>query len=277
MRWSEQIRVAVLVVVFAPALLSLIEVWRSVDYYSHGFAIPVFSVAAFLPLRRRLAPASAAGGGFAVIAAALGLYLLGLAAGSAPLQGFALVTAVVGEVVIRWGWAGLRVLAFPVGFLLFMVPLPNGLVAPTIIWLQSVVSALATGLLGLGGVEVVREGNVLTLPGGERLFVAEACSGITSIITLLPLGAFVAYYTIEGWTRRLLVVACVVPLAMLGNMLRVLVTVLAAERVGAEVATSGTAHDLTGMGAFALACLGLLGVARMLRSAPSRNAASHAA
>lgn len=268
MRWSEQIRVVVLAAVFAPALLSLVEVWRSVDYYSHCFAIPAFSVAAFLPLRRRLRGTPEARGGYAVMAGALGLYLVGLAAGSAALQGYGLVAAVAGEVVARWGWAGLRVLAFPVGFLLFMVPLPNGLVAPVIIGLQSVVSAIATGLLGLGGVDVIREGNVLVLPGGERLFVAEACSGITSIITLAPLGTLVAYYTIQGWARGLLVVASVVPLAMLGNMLRVLVTVLAAERFGAEAATSGTTHDLTGMGAFALACIGLLGVARLLRSEP---------
>lgn len=270
--WSSWLWILLLAVAFVPALLSLVEVWHTVDYYGHGLAIPVFSAASFLALRRQLGPPSEARSGFALIASALALYLLGLGFGDATLQGLALVTAVAGVVVTRWGWPGLRKLSFPVGFLLFMVPLPAAVVTPFILFLQSWVSALSSWLLGVGGFAVLREGNVLVLPGGERLFVAEACSGITSIITLVPLGVLVAYYTEKRWVQRLLVVAAVVPLAMLGNLLRVVVTVVAAERVGTEVATTGTVHELTGIAAFALACLGLLGMGRLLRAlSPERS------
>lgn len=277
MAWPMRIWILLLAVAYVPALLSLVEVWRTVDYYGHGFAIPVFSVASFLAIRRRLGPPVEDRSGLALVALSLALYLLGLGIGDATLQGCALVTAIAGVAVARWSWAGLRKLAFPVGFLLFMVPLPGPAVTPLILSLQSLVSALSTWLLGVVGFEVVREGNVLVLPGGEQLFVAEACSGITSIITLLPLGVFVAYYTERGWGRRLLVVAAVVPLAMLGNLLRVLVTVVVAGRVGAEAATSGTLHELTGIAAFALACLGLLGLGRLLRALAPESASTGAA
>jgi len=274
----EWLLIGLLAVVFTPAVLAMARVWSSVGYYSHGFLIPLVSYAAFHPIARRLGAAGRDLRGFVVVVAALGVYLLGLGAGSPPLQGLGFVAAVAGVVVGFWGPAGLRRLAFPVGFLLFMVPLPSELLNPLILKLQLVVSGVSVEVLQALGYSVLREGNVLVLPGGNSLFVAEACSGITSIVTLTPLGVTLAYFTESTWARRLVIVAAVIPLAMLGNLMRVIVTVLAAEAYGVERVTQSALHELAGLLTFALMCLALVAVGalqhRLCRASGGADAAA---
>jgi exosortase len=246
--------------VFTPAVLAMAEVWRSVDYYSHGFLVPLVSYAAFYPVAGRLGAAGRELRGYLVVLAALGVYLLGIGAGSTLLQGLGFVAAVAGVVLCFWGPAGLRRLAFPVWFLLFMVPLPPELLTPVIVKLQLVVSGVSVEILQTLGYSILREGNVLELPGGKSLFVAEACSGITSIVTLTPLGVTLAYFTESMWGRRLVIVAAVIPLAMIGNLIRVIATVLAADAFGVQRVTQSGVHDLAGLLTFALVCLALVAV-----------------
>jgi exosortase len=251
--------VALLAASFAPALLALSEVWRAVDYQSHGFLVPVVSLWVALRERytwRRLVLAPDARG-LAVLGAAFAAYLLGIGIASASLQGVALVAALAGAVLYARGAAWLRALAFPIGFLLFMVPVPPGWISPLIVRLQLFVSDASLRVLHALGVAVAREGNVLVLPTGESLFVAEACSGVTSVITLAPLGVLLAYLSLRRPFLRAILVAAVVPLAMAGNLVRVVATVLAALRFGADVATEGPPHELLGLLTYAVA-VGLL-------------------
>jgi len=111
---------------------------------------------------------------------------------------------------------------------------------------------------------VVGEGNVIHLPD-TSLEVAEACSGITSLVTLTPLAIVLAYFTEPTLVRRLVIIFAVVPAAMLGNLLRVIVTVWAAQRYGAEAATGSWLHESAGALTFALACLALIGLGALMR------------
>lgn len=260
---------ALVALAFAPALASLARVWLSVDHYSHGFLIPVVAWVIAQPRLRRLPPAGADPRGLLVLAPAVGLYAWGLLVGSATLQGLSVVGAVSGLVLRAWGGAGLRRLAFPVAFLLFMVPLPPAVLTPLIVQLQLQVSIAAVELLQAAGVSILREGNVMLLPHGQRLFVAEACSGITSIVTLLPLGVVLAWFTETGRVRRIALVAAVVPLAMLGNLIRVVATVAAAEVYGVERVTTGALHDMGGLLTFVLAVALLIGFGALLRLIPA--------
>jgi len=273
---SEWILLALIAVVFAPALLSLAEVWWNVDYQSHGFLVPVVSL--WVLLRERLAwrrlPVQPDARGLALLGLAFGAYLVAIGIGSVPLQGVALVAALTGAVLRARGPRWLRHLAFPIGFLIFMIPVPPSWIQPLIVKLQIFVSEASVRVLSLLGAVVLREGNVLTLPGGDSLFVAEACSGVTSVITLAPLGVLVAYLTLRRpWTRALLI-ASVIPLAMAGNLVRVVVTVLAAQRFGAGVATEGPPHELLGMLTYGVAVGLLLAAGAALRRWESRAAAA---
>jgi len=263
---------AMLAVAFAPAVFGMAEVWRNVDYQSHGFLVPVVSLWVLLRERygwRRLETAPDRRGLF-VLGVALAAYLVGLGLGSVPLQGTSLVAAIAGAVLYARGSGWLAYTAFPVAYLIFMVPVPTSWITPLIVRLQLFVSEVSVALLQGMGIAIVREGNVLELPGGVSLFVAEACSGVTSVITLVPLAVVLAYLTLrERWTRVLLVLS-VIPLAMLGNLTRVLVTVLGTIEYGAENAVEGPVHELAGLSTYLVACGLMLAVGAGLRALEPR-------
>ena len=273
MRRSDIARVAMVAVAFAPALLAMARVWAAHDYYSHGFLVPMVAGWLFAAKRRSLGAPGHDARGLALIVAAALLLVLGFATGSPTWMGIAFVGAVAGLVLTTWGPAGLRRLAFPLGFLLFMVPLPPALLDPLILRLQLSVSAAAVSALQRMGFAVLREGNVVLLPGNQQLFVDEACSGITSVVTLLPLGAVLAHLTVRGWVPRTALMLAVVPVAMFGNWLRVLGTVAAAQRFGTERVLAGPLHESAGLLTFLLACSLLIGLAALLRGRPAPAAA----
>lgn len=263
----EMALAALLALAFAPALLALGRVWAAVDYQSHGFLVPV--VAVWIAMRERprwrrlvVAPDRR---GLLLLALALGTYLFGAGAGLVSLQGVALVLAVAGAVLFTRGAGWLRALAFPIAFLIFMVPVPPAWIGPTIVGLQVLVSRLSVSLLHAFGIAVTRAGNVLQLPAGDSLFVAEACSGVTSIVTLTPLAVLLGYFSLRRFWTRALLVAAVVPLAMAGNLARVVVTCALAVQVGAERATTGWFHESAGLLTYAVACGLMLALGAGLR------------
>ncbi len=265
-------------VVFAPGVITLVERWASAEYFQHGFLVPVVSLATAHPQIRGLGPSERHRPALAGLALALAIYALGILASEVALSGLALVGAIAALVGYRWGARGLRRLAFPLAFLLFMVPPPEAIVLPVVTYLQTVASAGAVGVLDTFDVPVLRDGNVMRLPNGEALFVAEACSGITSLLSLIPVGVLLARFTQTGAWQRIALVAFVVPAALLGNMVRVIATVLAAGAYGAERATSGTLHEFAGLltSAFAVLLVMAFGtvLARRTASAPAHKASA---
>lgn len=264
---AEGLAIALLVLCFVPGILALSRVWGSVDYYSHGYLVPAVALLLALRERERLAeaPAARSGVGLLLLFGILCVYGLGAAAGLLELQGVALVAAAAAAVLWLRGPAWLRILAFPIAYLIFMVPLPDAWIEPVILRLRLFVTSAAVATLHLAGFPVIREGNVIGLPGGESLFVADACSGVTSLITLTPLAVLVAYLTEHQRWRQVVLVASVLPIALLFNLVRVLGTVVAAEHVGAEQATSGSVHSVAGLLTYAVGCVALLGVGALLR------------
>ncbi|HKA14957.1 MAG TPA: exosortase/archaeosortase family protein [Myxococcota bacterium] len=265
-----------LAVVFVPGVIALAQRWASAEYFQHGFLVPVVSLAAAHPRIRGLGPSERHGRALAGLAAALAGYALGLVAGEVALTGVALVGAIAAMVGYRWGVSGLRRLAFPLAFLLFMVPPPEPTVLPVATWLQTLASAGAVAVLHALGVAVLRDGNVMHLPGGGALFVAEACSGITSLLSLIPVGVLLARFTQTRTWQRIALVASVVPAALLGNVIRVIATVIAAGTYGVDRATSGALHEFAGVltSAFAVLLVVTFGMAlaRWTERVPARRA-----
>jgi len=259
--------VVLLLGAWIPGLLAMAEIWNTVEYASHGYLVPWVALWAATAHRDALAalPSHPPRFGLLLIGGLTLGYVAALALGEASVIGVLFVTTVVGVVYAMRGAAFVRVLQFPLAYLLFMVPLPVSWVTPLIVELQLIVSTAAVRLLQFAGVSIFREGNVLTLPGDQSLFVAEACSGITSLITLIPIGVFIAYFTESVPWRRLAIVAAVIPIALAGNLLRVLLTVQLAIEVDVEFATTGPLHEWAGVGTYVLGCVFLLGVGSLLR------------
>jgi len=263
-------------VVFAPGVIALAQRWSSAEYFQHGFLVPVVSLAMAHPRVRGLGPSERHGVALAGLALALAAYALGMLASEVALTGLALIGAIAALVAYRWGARGLRRLAFPLAFLLFMVPLPEAIVLPVVTWLQTLATAGAVAALHAGGSSVMRAGNVIRLPDGGSLFVAEACSGITSLLSLIPVGVLLARFTQTGFWRRAALVAFVVPAALFGNMVRVVATVVAAKAYGVERATEGALHESAGLltSAFAVLLVAAVGtvLARRAPAGPARSA-----
>src|SRR5262245_11552687 len=258
--------------VFVPGVIALAQRWASAEYFQHGFLVPVVSGAMAHPRLRGLGPSERHRGALV----ALVVYAIGALASEVALTGLALIGAIAALVGYRWGVRGLRRLAFPLAFLLFMVPLPEAVVLPVVTSLQTVASAGAVAVLHGLGVAVLRDGNVMRLPGGGALFVAEACSGITSLLSLIPVGVLLARFTQRGSWQRVALVAFVVPAALLGNTIRVIATVLAAAAVGVQRATAGPLHDFAGLltSGFAVLLVVALGTALARFPAPQRKASA---
>ncbi|GIX49561.1 MAG: hypothetical protein KatS3mg131_3772 [Candidatus Tectimicrobiota bacterium] len=214
--------VAAFVYLYLPVLVPLAAQWWDDPDYSHGFLVPLLS-AYFAwrqrPLLARLRPRPSAWG-LGVLLLGVGLALLGNLGAELFLMRVSMVVVVAGLLLYLLGWPYLRQLAFPVGFLLFMIPLPaivlNALTFP----LQLLAAKLSTTALQLVGLPVYREGNVIFLPH-ITLEVVEACSGIRSLVSLSALAVVFAYLTqAVNWKRGLLALSAI-PIAIVANAFRI--------------------------------------------------------
>lgn len=246
---------------FAPAVPALVAAWRSADYHAYAAIVPAVSASLAWWLRPRLArlPLERDARGLALIAAAFALFLAGYLSATPAWVGIAIVGAVAGVALATRGAAQLRALAFPIAYLLFMVPLPRAFVDPLVNQLRLVASELAVLLLRFASLPVMREGNVLVLPA-ERLFVAEACSGIHSVLALLPAAVLLGYFRRSALTRAALVLS-VLPIALFWNLFRLVATALAALAFPNDpTVTQGPLHEFAGLITFTLGCLSLISV-----------------
>ena len=222
--------------------------WSTDENYSHGFLVPLISLY-FANMATERGPVPVRGGGalgLALLAGALLVKLGTVVIAVGTLGDLALIAAVAGVVALLAGSAALRRYGFAIAFLVFMVPLPVALYAAIASPLQLFVSKMASVFLNATGVPVLTEGNMMTLPGGVQMFVAEACSGMRQLTGFLALTSAVAYLSGRpGWYRAA-VVGAAVPIAMTANMARVTLTGYIMYFIDPSFA-SGTYHTLEGL------------------------------
>jgi len=147
-------------------------------------------------------------------------------------------------------------------FLFLMVPLPQSLVNIVAFPLQLTAADLAVRGLFLLQIPALREGNIIHLPN-STLFVAQACSGLRSLMALITLGVVFAYFFRKTTIERVLIVLSAIPIAILVNSFRVALTGVLTARFGEEFA-GGVIHETQGFFTFGLAFLVLLAEAGLL-------------
>lgn len=269
---SDRVRPAALtalcasfLVLYWPILVRLARDWAQDDNYSHGFFIIPLALYFAWDRRSRLAAAVLAPSwlGLVVVLGGLGLLLAGLLGAELFLTRLSMIVVVAGGVLFLAGWQPLRILAFPLGFLLLMIPIPAILFNQVAFPLQLFASQAGQTVLSAAGVPVLREGNVIVL-AHTTLEVAEACSGIRSLISLLTLGLTYGYFIDPRFGVRSLVAAAAVPIAIVVNGARVAGTGMAAHYYGADAA-EGFFHSFSGWIVFIVAFLLVFAVAHLLR------------
>ncbi|HVL66390.1 MAG TPA: exosortase A [Vicinamibacterales bacterium] len=243
---------------YADVLSSLVRQWASDDNYSHGFL--VVPLALYFAWERRAALVAAAPrpslvGAF-VIVGSLIVWTAGIFGAELFLTRVSLLGVLAGTILFVWGWRHLRVLAFPLAFLLLMIPLPSIIFNQIAFPLQLVASQAGELVIATAGIPVLREGNILQLPS-RTLEVAEACSGIRSLVSLLMLAIVLGYFSEPRIGARVLIAVAAVPIAILANAARVAGTGLAAEWVS-PAAADGFFHTFSGWLVFVVAFAGLL-------------------
>jgi len=253
---------------YSGVLSSLVRQWASDDNYSHGFLI--VPVALFCAWERREVlrrlERRPHGGGLVIVLLSLIVFAMGVLAAELFLTRISLVGVVAGAVLFVWGTGHVRALAFPLALLPLMVPLPAILFNQIALPLQLIASRVGEATIAAFGIPVLRDGNILELPA-MTLAVAEACSGIRSLISLVTLAIVLAYFAGRGAWGRAVVVASAVPIAIAANAARVAGTGLTAHWIGRSAA-EGFFHGFSGWLLFLTAFAALVGVQAVANRLP---------
>jgi len=218
-----------------PTLYHLVGQWINDPNFSHGFFVPLFSLFVVWQGRDQLArlPLRPAWSGLLVLALGMCVLIVGRLGAELFLARSSLLLVLAGLIILFLGWNFFRALLFPWAFLLLMIPIPAILFNQITFPLQLLASRLAAGILPLLGVPVLREGNIINIPS-MALEVAEACSGIRSLMSLVTL-AIIYGFLIEKrlWVRWLLALASI-PIAVAANSVRIIGTGLLVQYWGQE-------------------------------------------
>ena len=242
----------------------LVWQWADDDDYTHGFLILPLALYFAWERRdrlRRIAPRPSWLGAV-VLAVGLLVLVVGSVGAELFLQRFSLVIVIAGLVWLILGSAFLRELAFPIAFLVFMIPLPAIVMNAIAFPLQQFAAQSATLCMEVAGIPVLREGNTIVL-SNTTLEVVEACSGIRSLQALLALGAVYGYFTQRSAWKRWALLFLSVPIAIAANAFRVAGTGFLAHLIGPEAA-QGFYHSFAGWIVFAVAFVLLLGAGTLL-------------
>ena len=247
-----------------PVLRGLWTQWSLDGNASHGFLIPLISAYVVWDRRQALrsTPIAPSWWGAVVTAAGLLTLLLGQVGAELFVQRLSFILVVVGLVYLLAGGAVVRLWAFPLAFLVFMVPLPAIVLNAVAFPLQGFAAQTAASCLVALNIPVLREGNVIAL-ARTTLEVAEACSGIRSLMSLVALGTAYAYFTERVLWKRWIIIAAAIPVAIAANAFRVAGTGVLAHYFGEEAA-QGFYHDFSGWLVFIVAFALLLLVGRVV-------------
>jgi len=232
---------------YAPILSNLIHSWRkNRDIYSHCFLIPLVSL--YLIWRKRnefqnIESSPNYWGSLFILFGGI-ILILGKIGNAAILMHFSLFPVIVGLTILLFGWGWLRALAFPIAYLIFMIPLPPFIMDIIVPPLQLLAADFSNLFLRAFNISVFVDKNFIFLPD-VTLFVEPSCAGIRYIIPVLAIAVLLAYLSLERWFDRAILVVCAITMAILTNVFRVASTGLLAHFVSPKLA-EGTFHSFHG-------------------------------
>ncbi|MBU8932483.1 MAG: exosortase [candidate division Zixibacteria bacterium] len=251
-RWSL-IPLTGLIIVYIPALIDLVNDWWNDPNYSHGFLIPIVSATLIWQKRDVLKtlPRTSDWRGLVLLALAMIMFVVANGAAEYFTLRFSFVMALLGLTLYLFGSQVIRTTWFAFFFLLFMIPLPYVIYYAATFPMQALATKVAVDTLNVLGMNAIRQGNIIHVTG-HTLEVAEACSGIRSLVSLLALGAIYAYSSQKRFTAKTLLFLSTIPIAVVGNVFRVLVTSIIVVMVSGQI-TEEPFHSIMGLLVFVVA------------------------
>lgn len=245
--------VAIVVALYLPVIVPMVKVWASDDNYSHGFLVPIISLYLAYMRKNELQDADVrpCNAGIALVACGLLLLILGWVATEYLTMRSSLVVVIAGLILYLLGWEIFKILLAPMCYLFLMVPIPAVLYDAAAFPLKLFVTNVSVLSMKALGIVVWQEGNILMFPN-ITLEVADACSGLRSIMSLLALGAAYAFVLHAKIRDRVILIVSTLPIAVLTNTLRVVATGVLAQFFG-SAAAEGFFHEFAGLFVFAAA------------------------
>jgi exosortase len=269
--WASAIICLLILAVYYQVLGKLVSDWWQIPDFSHGFLVPFF--AAYLVWEKREVlrgtKVTPSWNGIAVMALGVAVLLLGVYGSELFLSRVSLIILLAGVVLCFGGRLYLKELRFALLVLLLAIPIPDILFNQITFPLQILASKLASSLLPLFGVPVLREGNVIELPL-MKLEVAEACSGIRSLMSLFTLAVFYGYFLEKSLWRRVLLVLASIPIAIAANAVRIVGTGLCVQYWDPDKAM-GFFHEFSGWVVFLVSLVSLYLVHRAMLLFPVKR------
>ena len=266
-RWQAVALLLLLGWLYASILARLFLQWVGPNRdpnFEHGIFVPLFALFVLWQDRKKLEPIVPAPSwsGLPLVVLSLLMLVLGVLGAELFFSRVSLLVLLAGLIVLFQGWTLFRAVLFPWAFLILMIPIPNLILQQITFPLQLLASKLATVLLEVVGVPVLRQGNVIVL-ASMPLDVAEACSGIRSLLTLVTLAIIYGYLTeTRTWVRVVLALAAV-PIAVAANSFRIFGTGLLVQYWDPDKAV-GFFHAFSGWLIFVVALIMLFAVHRLI-------------
>lgn len=262
---------AALLTLYVPTYVGLAHGAWNEEHNAHGPL--VLLVVLWLVWRRRAELAALPEQGATVagsIALAIGIafYVLGRALEFVYFEAFSQIPIFAGVLLFIYGWRGVRMMWFPLLYLIFLVPLPGIVVDAATGPLKQLVSVIAENVLYHAGYPIARTGVILTI-GQYQLLVADACSGLNSMYSLTAMGLLFLYIARDGnWLRTVILLLSIWPIAFAANIVRVVALVLITYYLGDEAA-QGFLHGFSGVLLFLVALFLLFGLHALLGLLPA--------
>lgn len=276
MSWTPALVLAAfLLLLYHGIAVKLVTDWYELPDFSHGFLIPFFAVFLLWDNRKtfRQTPLSPSWAGMILVVLGLFELLLGRLGADLFFERTSFVVLAAGLIWTLMGKPMLGRAKFVLFVLLLAIPLPTILFNQITFPLQLLASRFASDLLPLAGVPVLRDGNIIQLPA-MPLEVAEACSGIRSLMSLFTVAVIYGYFLEHKTWRRVVLALSALPIAVTANVARIFGTGLCVQYWDPDKAL-GFFHEFSGWLMFlvSLACLYLVHVAMRLIAGPERSAA----
>lgn len=258
-----------LLLCYGPILYRMAVQWATDENMGHGFFVPL--VAGYIAWRRRDAlvfdPRRGNAWGLAIVIFGALLSLVATLGAELFTARLSFIIALAGVILYLGGMRWIKVLLFPLALLLFMIPIPTIIYAQLTLHLQILASQLGEILITLMGIPVLRAGNTLQLPS-QTLDIAEACSGIRSLLSLMFLSLVFAYFMDKKVWMRWALLAATIPIAIGANGIRVALTGLLSE-INTKLA-GGMYHETEGYIVFIVALTALFLTHRLINLAAKK-------
>lgn len=261
---------------FTPVFIQLYKMrWVVIDYHHAYFILPVFLLFLFLK-RKELADALkrdtlegrkkpgiylSLTSGFLLLIAGLAMFVFGWKLDYMAISTFSLIPILFGLTLYLYGMTTAKTMAFPILYLLLLVPPPLGILDKITIPMRYGISIASESLLTLLRIPITRDGLLLSVSGHE-IYMGAACSGFRSLITMLSLGLAYVYLIKTMLKNKIILVISVVPIALLGNLLRVSGLCFVTYKFGEDAGHKF--HDTSGLIIFVILISGLMGIESLL-------------